>query len=118
MATLTRPRTNFRPAEKCERNPHSHGTVQHFRSVLTNNLTALTAGRLNFRTVKVVPCERNTDLNVRIFNRALPCERSLKADLDGTIFACDYRARLAYVMTFDHLHMSYGCRGSNLDDKI
>ena len=65
----------------------------------------------------MVPCERNTDLNVRIFNRALPCERSLKADLDGTIFR-DYRARLAYVMTFDHLHMSYGCRGSNLDDKI
>ena len=29
----------------------------------------------------------------------------LKADLDGTIFACHYRARLAYVMTFDHPHM-------------
>ena len=28
----------------------------------------------------------------------------VKADLDGTIFAYDYRARLAYVMTFDHPH--------------
>ena len=34
----------------------------------------------------------------------------LKADLDGTIFAYDYRARLAYVMTHDirttHMWMS------------
>ena len=28
--------------------------------------------------------------------------RFVKADLDGTIFAYDYRARLAYVMAFDH----------------
>ena len=28
----------------------------------------------------------------------------LKADLDGTILAYDYRARLANVMTFDHPH--------------
>ena len=27
---------------------------------------------------------------------------SAMPDLDGTIFACDYRARLAYVMIFDH----------------
>ena len=26
----------------------------------------------------------------------------IKADLDGTIFAYNYRARLAYIMTFDH----------------
>ena len=30
--------------------------------------------------------------------------RFLKADLDGTIFAYDYRGRLAYFMTFDHPH--------------
>ena len=29
---------------------------------------------------------------------------TLKADLDGTILAYDYRARLAYVMTFEYLH--------------
>ena len=29
---------------------------------------------------------------------------SLKADLDSTIFAYDYRARLAFVMIFDHPH--------------
>ena len=50
------------------------------------------------------------------------------SDLDGTIFAYDYGARLAYVMTFDnpdahnfllrHPHVSYGCRGSNLHDTI
>ena len=28
--------------------------------------------------------------------------KPVKADLDGTIFAYDYRARLTYVMTFDH----------------
>ena len=52
----------------------------------------------------------------------------VKADLDGTSFAYDYRARLAYVMTFDHPHahnffirhphVSYGCRGSYLHDTI
>ena len=30
--------------------------------------------------------------------------RTLKADLDGTIFAYDCRERLAYVMAFDHSH--------------
>ena len=30
--------------------------------------------------------------------------RTLKADLDGTISAYDYRERLAYVMAFDHSH--------------
>ena len=29
---------------------------------------------------------------------------SLKADLHGTIFAYDYRVRIAYVMTYDHPH--------------
>lgn len=29
---------------------------------------------------------------------------TLKADLDGTIFAYDYCAWLAYVWTFDHPH--------------
>ena len=48
----------------------------------------------------------------------------VKADLHGTSFAYDYRARLAYVMTFDHPHahnflirrpyVSYDCRGSYL----
>ena len=28
----------------------------------------------------------------------------VKADLDGTIFTYDYRARLAYAMTFDPIH--------------
>ena len=28
----------------------------------------------------------------------------VKADLHGTSFAYDYRARLAYAMTFDHPH--------------
>ena len=52
----------------------------------------------------------------------------VKADLHGTSFAYDYRARLAYVMTFDyphahnffirHPHVSYGCRGSYLHDTI
>ena len=28
----------------------------------------------------------------------------LKADLDGTILAYDYRAQLAYVITLDHTH--------------
>ena len=54
---------------------------------------------------------------------------SAMPDLDGTIFAYDYRARLAYVMIFDHRphvhnfhlrhpHESYGCRGCNLHDTI
>ena len=53
---------------------------------------------------------------------------STMSDLDGTIFAYDYGARLAYVMTFDHPdahsfhlrhpHVSYGCRRSNLHDTI
>ena len=30
---------------------------------------------------------------------------SLKADLHGTIFAYDYRVRIAYVMTYDHPHI-------------
>ena len=52
----------------------------------------------------------------------------VKADLDGTIFTYDYRARLAYAMTFDHPHahnflirrphVSYDCRGSYLHDMI
>ena len=29
---------------------------------------------------------------------------SLKADVEGTNFAYDYRVQLAYVMTFDHPH--------------
>ena len=33
--------------------------------------------------------------------------RSVKADLNGKIFPYDYRARLAYVMTFDHPHAHY-----------
>ena len=54
--------------------------------------------------------------------------KPVKADEDGTIFVYDYRARITYVMTFDHPHahnfhlrhphMSYGCRGSNLLDTI
>ena len=36
---------------------YSHETVQYFRSVHTE---LWTAKRLNFRTVEVVPCERNT----------------------------------------------------------
>ena len=52
----------------------------------------------------------------------------VKADLDGTIFTYDYRARLAYAMTFDqphahnflirHPHVSYGCRRSYLHGTI
>ena len=52
---------------------------------------------------------------------------NIKADLDGTNFAYDYRARLAYVVTFDHPHskiftydiqnVSYECRWSNLHDR-
>ena len=44
--------------------------------------------------------------------------KPVKADLDGTIFTYDCRARITYVMTFDHPHahnfhlrhphMSYG----------
>ena len=54
--------------------------------------------------------------------------KPVKADEDGTIFAYDYRARITYVMTFDHPHahnfhlrhphMSYGYCGSNLSDTI
>ena len=54
--------------------------------------------------------------------------KPVKADEDGTIFVYDYRARITYVMTFDHPqahnfhlrnpHMSYRCRGSNLPDTI
>ena len=52
----------------------------------------------------------------------------VKADLHGTIFTYDYRARLAYAMTFDHPHahnflirhphVSYGCRRSYLHGTI
>ena len=54
---------------------------------------------------------------------------TFKTDLDGAIFACDYCARLAYVMIFDYPHAhsfhlqlfhneSYECGGSNLHDMI
>ena len=47
-----RHRTNFRSAKKFDRPLCSHGTVQYFRSVRTE---------LYNRTVKVLPCERNTE---------------------------------------------------------
>ena len=51
---------------------------------------------------------------------------SLKAGLDSTIFAYDYRARLAYVMAIHtrtsftyHIHnVSYEYRGCNLHHQI
>ena len=53
---------------------------------------------------------------------------TLNADLDSAIFAYDYCAGPAYVMTFDHPHvrnfhlphprMSYGCHGINLHNMI
>ena len=46
----------FDPAEKFDLTVPSHGNVQYFRSVLTE---LWTAKRLNFGTVKLVPCERS-----------------------------------------------------------
>ena len=53
---------------------------------------------------------------------------TLNANLDSAIFAYDYRARLAYVMTFNHPHVrnfrlrhprvSYGSHGTNLHNTI
>lgn len=52
---------------------------------------------------------------------------NIKADLDGTKFVYHYRARLAYVVTFDHAqsqiftydiqNVSYECRWSYLHDR-
>ena len=53
--SFTEYRTNFRPAEKFDRTLRSQGTVQYFRSVHTELGTAT---RLNFITVKAVPCEQ------------------------------------------------------------
>ena len=36
---------------------------------------------------------------IKSLSQRIQVKVSLKADLDGTIFAYDYRARLAYVMT-------------------
>ena len=63
----------FRPAEKFDKTLCSHGTVQYFQSVQTE---IWAARRLNFRTVKVGPCERRKI-------RPMPCERNLREDISN-----------------------------------
>ena len=62
-STFIKQRTNFRPAEKkIDWTLCSQETVQYFRSVYTE---LGLAGRLNFRTVKVIPCERCERMNFK-----------------------------------------------------
>ena len=46
-------------------------------------------------------------VHVKLWGEFKYCISTVKADLDGTCRICayDYRARLAYVRTFDHPHM-------------
>lgn len=65
----------FRPAEKFDKTLCSRGTVQYFRSVQTE---IWAAKGLNFRTVKVGPCERRQI-------RPMPCERNPREDTSNCI---------------------------------
>ena len=40
-----------------------------------------------------------------ILHTIITPQSRVKADLDSTIFAYNYRAQLAYVTTFDHPHV-------------
>ena len=69
---------------------------------------------------KFTPGKKNIE---RSPQKSKPVQVWLKADfVDSTIFAYDYRARLAYVKTFDHhtrkIFTYDECRGSNLHDTI
>ena len=62
-STFIKHRTNFRPAvKKIDWTLCSQETVQYIRSVYTE---LGLAGRLNFRTVKVIPCERCERMNFK-----------------------------------------------------
>ena len=62
-STFIKHRTNFRPAvKKIDWTLCSQETVQYIRSVYAE---LGLAGRLNFRTVKVIPCERCERMNFK-----------------------------------------------------
>ena len=63
----------IRPAEKFDKTPCSHETVQYFRSVQTE---IWAARPLNFRMVKVGPYKRRKI-------RPMPCERNLREDISN-----------------------------------